>query len=56
MCGPTFCSMKISQDIRDYAAERGLDSGDAMEEGLARKAEEFRESGGEIYVADVTDS
>ncbi|MCA1837219.1 MAG: phosphomethylpyrimidine synthase ThiC [Actinobacteria bacterium] len=38
MCGPKFCSMKITQDVRDYAAE------------MERKAEEFRESGGEIYV------
>jgi phosphomethylpyrimidine synthase len=38
MCGPKFCSMKITQDVRDYAAE------------MQRKAEEFRESGGEIYV------
>jgi phosphomethylpyrimidine synthase len=39
MCGPKFCSMKITQDVRDYAAE------------MERKAAEFRESGGEIYVA-----
>jgi phosphomethylpyrimidine synthase len=38
MCGPKFCSMKITQDVRDYAAE------------MERKAAEFRESGGEIYV------
>ena len=39
MCGPKFCSMKITQDVREYAAE------------MERKAEEFRERGGEIYVA-----
>ena len=39
MCGPKFCSMKITQDVRDYAAE------------MAEKAAEFRERGGEIYVA-----
>jgi phosphomethylpyrimidine synthase len=56
MCGPKFCSMKITQDIRDYAAERGLDSVEAVEAGLAEKAEEFRETGGEIYVAEAADS
>ncbi len=51
MCGPKFCSMKITQDIRDYAAERGLDADeDAVETGLQEKAEEFKERGGELYV------
>ncbi len=50
MCGPKFCSMKITQDIRDYAAEKGLDTSEALDMGLAEKAEEFREAGGEIYV------
>jgi phosphomethylpyrimidine synthase len=44
MCGPHFCSMRITQDVRDYAAALEI------EEGLKAKAEEFRESGGEIYV------
>ncbi len=52
MCGPKFCSMKITQDIRDYAAEHGV--ADEKEElvrlGLEEKAEEFRERGGEIYL------
>jgi phosphomethylpyrimidine synthase len=52
MCGPKFCSMKITQDIRDYAAERGLDSVEAVEAGLAEKAEEFRERGSEIYIGE----
>jgi len=42
MCGPKFCSMEITQQIRDYAAEKGLDIQDAVEEGLAAKGEEFR--------------
>jgi phosphomethylpyrimidine synthase len=42
MCGPRFCSMKITQDLRDYAAERGLDLDSAREEGLAQKAAEYR--------------
>ena len=54
MCGPKFCSMKITQDVRDYAAERGLDSVEAVEAGLAEKAGEFREAGGEIYVPEMS--
>jgi phosphomethylpyrimidine synthase len=50
MCGPKFCSMKITQDIRDYAAAKGLDSAAAIDQGMAEKADEFRESGAEIYV------
>ncbi|MGH9434854.1 MAG: phosphomethylpyrimidine synthase ThiC, partial [Terriglobia bacterium] len=48
MCGPNFCSMKITQDVRDYAAEHGLGEDAALEAGLAEKAREFREKG-EIY-------
>jgi phosphomethylpyrimidine synthase len=43
MCGPHFCSMRITQDVRDYAAQLEI------EKGLQEKAAEFRESGGEIY-------
>ncbi len=51
MCGPKFCSMKITQDIRDYAAEQGLDgTQDALETGLKEKAQEFNEKGGKIYL------
>jgi len=51
MCGPKFCSMKITQDIRDYVAANDLaDEGEAVRAGLKEKAEEFRESGSEIYV------
>ena len=46
MCGPKFCSMKISQDIRDAAAAQN----DVAEAGMAQMAEKFREGGGEIYV------
>ena len=50
MCGPKFCSMKISQDVRDYAASKGIgDIGDAIEQGLAEKADQFKEAGAEIY-------
>ncbi len=49
MCGPKFCSMRITQDVRDYAAERGLATGDAQEAGMAEKSKEFGEAR-EIYV------
>jgi len=49
MCGPHFCSMKITQDVRDYAKEQGVDEGAALAQGMAQKAEEFRRAGGEIY-------
>jgi phosphomethylpyrimidine synthase len=45
MCGPKFCSMKISQQIRDAAASQN-----AVADGLAEMAEKFKEAGGEIYV------
>jgi len=50
MCGPKFCSMKITQDIRDYAKEQGLSEMDAVQKGLDSKAREFTEKGKEIYV------
>ena len=50
MCGPKFCSMKITQDVREYAAAHGLDTAAGIEEGLREKADEFRERGGEIYL------
>jgi phosphomethylpyrimidine synthase len=50
MCGPHFCSMKITQDVRDYAAEHGVaDEAAALEQGMAEKAAQFREQGSEIY-------
>ena len=50
MCGPKFCSMKISQDVRDYAAKQGIgDIGIAVEKGMAEKADQFKKSGSEIY-------
>jgi len=49
MCGPKFCSMEITQQIRDYASEHGYEPGSAIEQGLAEKSAEFREQGGEIY-------
>ncbi len=49
MCGPQFCSMKITQDVREYAAQKGLDVDDALDAGMEEKAEEFRQKGTEIY-------
>ena len=49
MCGPHFCSMKITQDVRDYAAQKQLDEQRALEVGMKEKAEEFKKSGAEIY-------
>lgn len=49
MCGPKFCSMKISQEVRDYAAEQKVEESKAIETGMEEMAEKFRESGGEIY-------
>jgi len=42
MCGPSFCSMKITQDVRDYAARKGLDEHEALRVGMQEKADEFR--------------
>ncbi len=50
MCGPNFCSMKITQDVRDYARQKNIgDAQQALERGLEEKAEEFKKQGGEIY-------
>jgi phosphomethylpyrimidine synthase len=49
MCGPKFCSMRISQDVRDYAANKEMDLATAVEIGLKEKATEFREAGSGVY-------
>jgi len=49
MCGPNFCSMKITQDVRDYAAQLGVDESDVIQVGMEQKAKEFKESGSELY-------
>jgi phosphomethylpyrimidine synthase len=49
MCGPKFCSMRISQDIRDDAAAKGIDLETAVEIGLKAKADEFRRTGSALY-------
>ncbi len=50
MCGPHFCSMKITQDVREYAEKIGLADEEALKKGLEEKAKEFAEAGNEIYV------
>jgi len=50
MCGPKFCSMEITQQIRDYAKEKGIGEAAAQEQGMDEKSAEFREKGAEIYV------
>ena len=49
MCGPKFCSMKITQEVRDYAASHDMEKGEAIETGLHEKAEEFTKTGSHIY-------
>ena len=50
MCGPKFCSMKITEDIRQFAREQGVGEYEAIESGLEQMAGEFREKGAELYV------
>jgi len=49
MCGPHFCSMKITQDVREYAAKQGVSEGEALRKGMEEKAIEFVKKGAEIY-------
>ncbi len=49
MCGPKFCSMRITQDVREYAAQHGYDTEQALAAGMEDKAREFRDGDGEIY-------
>ena len=50
MCGPNFCSMQITQEVRDYARKHGIDQPEAaLEQGLQAKATEFKDKGSEVY-------
>ena len=49
MCGPQFCSMKITEEVREYARSHGVDETHALKEGMKEKASEFRETGAELY-------
>ena len=55
MCGPHFCSMKITQDVRDYAAQQGIAEDQALAAGLREKAEAFQAVGQSLYVAPDAD-
>ncbi len=50
MCGPHFCSMRISQDVRAYAEQRGLDDVEALHAGMQEKSAQFSDSGGRVYL------
>lgn len=50
MCGPKFCSMKITQEVREFAAQQGVSEQAALEQGLQSKSDEFKRAGGEIYI------
>ncbi|MDH5763526.1 MAG: phosphomethylpyrimidine synthase ThiC [Nitrospinota bacterium] len=49
MCGPQFCSMKITQDVRDYAEQLGVDEKEALDQGMAEMSQTFKDKGAEIY-------
>ena len=49
MCGPHFCSMRITEDVRKYAADRGLTDAEAIESGMQEKGNEFLEKGAKVY-------
>jgi phosphomethylpyrimidine synthase len=49
MCGPNFCSMKITEDVRKYAAEKGYTEDEALQEGMREKSAEFAEQGAKVY-------
>jgi len=53
MCGPNFCSMKITDDVRKYAEEHGLTDQEAIEKGMAEKSKEFADKGNEVYLEKV---
>jgi phosphomethylpyrimidine synthase len=55
MCGPHFCSMKITQDVREYAAKEGVAEEKALAVGMAEKAKEFVDKGSEIYQRNVSE-
>jgi phosphomethylpyrimidine synthase len=55
MCGPKFCSMRISAELHAYAKEKGLDTEEAIEAGMREMSSEFEARGGEVYVPDLED-
>lgn len=53
MCGPNFCSMKITEEVRQYAESKGVSAEDALAEGMAEKSKEFTDRGSEVYLKEV---
>jgi len=49
LCGPHFCSMKITQDVREYAEKVGVDEQTALKKGMEEKSVEFKKKGSEVY-------
>jgi phosphomethylpyrimidine synthase len=49
MCGPHFCSMKITEDVRKYAEEQGIAAEEALQRGMEEKSKEFLNKGAEVY-------
>ena len=54
MCGPHFCSMKITQDVRDYAEKKGLEEEEALKEGMKEMSQTFKDKGSQIYSEPAT--
>ncbi|HEY4208758.1 MAG TPA: phosphomethylpyrimidine synthase ThiC, partial [Puia sp.] len=50
MCGPHFCSMKITQEVRRFAEQKGVDEITALEEGMKEKSDAFKQAGARIYL------
>jgi phosphomethylpyrimidine synthase len=50
MCGPKFCSMKITQEVREFAAAQGVAEADALAQGMAEKSAQFKDVGGQLYI------
>ena len=49
MCGPHFCSMRITEDVRKFSAQQNISEAEALGVGLEQKSKEFRESGAKVY-------
>jgi phosphomethylpyrimidine synthase len=56
MCGPKFCSMRISQDVREYALLHGVAADEAIELGMKEKAAEFVAGGADVYRAETAET
>ena len=56
MCGPKFCSMKITQEVRDFAKQQGVAAEQGIAVGMQAKAEEFNKAGGDFYIPIVNAS